>query len=954
MANRPSPIAALAGMHTAGIYADMTVDGPVIGDLVVIIDKAKNLPNRKTIGKQDPYCAARLGKEAKKTETDKRGGQTPRWDQELRFVVHDSPDYRQLKVSVFNDDKKTDLIGETWVKLEDVLHRGGGRMDGWHSLQFKGRYAGEIRIELTYYDTRPREEPAPDRQREKEKEESKTRRSPDARTTLSGPRQPQQVPRRPLPTDPAQSSRSVPLDSAYPAPLRHSQSREQSHHAHRPSYHSGNGTERVPPTTTPPVMTEEPMPLAYGTRESVSRGSNGQLQYGHSPGPPPNQYESTFEPNQAPVHPQYHREHEPEPQHHPIHTGSQHGLPHPPHQLPYQPYQGYREYNDTCRPRSRREASPEAPSPLSSNPPTSQAYDAAPPPIRHHHSAPDYRQQPTSTAPYPVQDEVIEPRHPVIPPHVSAQPRHYSHDGGYQDEARAQQPYVEEEEEEEDVPPPPPVHRSNTDLYMSSHGSAGGYHYSRTPPAASQYSPAASGSVSVPGRDRNDEQQVQYATSPSSRGDSAYSRPTHAAAPTPSSYENSPRPMQPGPSPNMYREHRQSMPPSLVPGYDPRPQSESPTRTRRPTEESSRWDASVIPHHALPPTQPAPSRYHRPHASQPDVAPRAAPAAFDPMEHQRSSRGATPIVKSTTASPDPLRIPRKSVSPRPVSTIEGPTMSQTPFSPDAFDAFNPHARSPTIMKDAGTNRHRSPGTEDGPSRSHEDPSSFDEPIIGEDGREIDPSDHLPRQIWAPEPERKTPTKPATSSMETRTRPTPLGAQPMPPSGRRLPRESPGRPHSMSTPGYAYGSEPATPEHSRRVRLQKRDHEMVPNSSPLGEQHRQHRSTYSTPRSLPRTSTNEQRPMPDRDDYSGRGGGGGGSPYSSSYGNGGQMHSSMGGGGGGLGAGGGAPPPIPAKVPMNGGAGGGRQDDYSALSEELRSIDIGSGSTGRRTTRRGHY
>ena len=70
---------ALSGAHTAGIYADLTLDGPEIGTLVVIVDRAKNLPNRKTMGKQDPYCAARLGKEAKKTETDKRGGQTPRW-----------------------------------------------------------------------------------------------------------------------------------------------------------------------------------------------------------------------------------------------------------------------------------------------------------------------------------------------------------------------------------------------------------------------------------------------------------------------------------------------------------------------------------------------------------------------------------------------------------------------------------------------------------------------------------------------------------------------------------------------------------------------------------------------------------------------------------------------------------------------------------------------------------
>ncbi len=38
-------------------------------------------------------------------------------DQELRFTVHDSPDYYQLKVSVFNDDKKTELIGEAWLNL---------------------------------------------------------------------------------------------------------------------------------------------------------------------------------------------------------------------------------------------------------------------------------------------------------------------------------------------------------------------------------------------------------------------------------------------------------------------------------------------------------------------------------------------------------------------------------------------------------------------------------------------------------------------------------------------------------------------------------------------------------------------------------------------------------------------------------------------------------------------
>lgn len=68
-----------ATLHSAGIFADRNLDGPEIGTLVVVVDRAKNLPNLRTMGKQDPYCAARLGKEAKKTETDRRGGQTPKW-----------------------------------------------------------------------------------------------------------------------------------------------------------------------------------------------------------------------------------------------------------------------------------------------------------------------------------------------------------------------------------------------------------------------------------------------------------------------------------------------------------------------------------------------------------------------------------------------------------------------------------------------------------------------------------------------------------------------------------------------------------------------------------------------------------------------------------------------------------------------------------------------------------
>lgn len=81
--------------HAAGIYADMSVDGPAIGTLVCIVDRAKNLPNRKTIGKQNPYCAARLGKEAKKTETDLRGGQTPKW-----YLINFRPNLPAVQVKM--------------------------------------------------------------------------------------------------------------------------------------------------------------------------------------------------------------------------------------------------------------------------------------------------------------------------------------------------------------------------------------------------------------------------------------------------------------------------------------------------------------------------------------------------------------------------------------------------------------------------------------------------------------------------------------------------------------------------------------------------------------------------------------------------------------------------------------------------------------------------------------
>lgn len=143
-----------------------------IGTLIVVVLKAvcsivfrlrvfmtnlfqKNLPNKRHIGKQDPYCTLRHGGETKRTKALKRGGQHPEWDEELRFTIFDDPEdegaqltetangqppppppkekkkKRKIKgglkmlVTCFADDPREPVfIGETTVDLTEALTKG--------------------------------------------------------------------------------------------------------------------------------------------------------------------------------------------------------------------------------------------------------------------------------------------------------------------------------------------------------------------------------------------------------------------------------------------------------------------------------------------------------------------------------------------------------------------------------------------------------------------------------------------------------------------------------------------------------------------------------------------------------------------------------------------------------------------------------------------------------------
>ncbi|WAR62941.1 hypothetical protein PtB15_18B23 [Puccinia triticina] len=160
--------------------------GP-LGTLIVVVLKARNLPNKQRIGKQDPYATCTYLSHRKRTKTDKRGGQHPVWDDELRFDIYDNPKdamasasvsttatggivpvksnappigsagsagVKELRVAVYADDPRDpNLIGEGKVDLTDTLKK--GEFDDWVTVTNKGKYQGEVYLEMTFYSAKP-------------------------------------------------------------------------------------------------------------------------------------------------------------------------------------------------------------------------------------------------------------------------------------------------------------------------------------------------------------------------------------------------------------------------------------------------------------------------------------------------------------------------------------------------------------------------------------------------------------------------------------------------------------------------------------------------------------------------------------------------------------------------------------------------------------------------------
>lgn len=716
--------------HTSGLFADMTVDGPEIGTLVLIVDRAKNLPNRKTMGKQNPYCAARLGKEAKKTETDKRGGQTPRWDQELRFTVHDSPDYHTLKISIFSEDKRTDLIGEAWISLKEILNPGGGKADLWQGLNYKGKYAGELRIELTYYDTRPKPESAAESVAGEE----------DLRQSVGNGSA--RVKRRPLPSNP--NSGHVTPDTipqpGLPGRAKH-----------------GPREIRAPPraNSMPPEQTGYSQPQTiYAAPTAIHAQS-----YGIAPG--------------APFH------QSPPEQHYADYNGYQQAESYstsPEHMQP--------DFLPQLPPSNRQRGSV-PPQPRLSNGYTQQQPPPLPLPnhigLPHSHSSPavpmssqtEFEDSHQLRVDYPEPIPDLDFQHQQVRMRQRRSDVAAGWEPGYED-PHAGRPM--QMHETHDAPPPPPVHSNSAPVIPLYSHSPNNSLVLSTPPSAHSNNPYGRHN-SVPSSSPLQSIERTYGTPPQRA-------PMHGYAPSPeqSPYDMSPANHIPGQTPSPYARH----PPALRP---------SPNRH------------SVADPYNASPTRPHPlsQEVPRPRSPQPYYAQELAgssphPQGHSPYEHDYRGRDAVPMIKPRAISPQPARPPpqqsssaprpkssysiqypirafessdnsplntsrpnpgvntqvpratpnRKSVSPQ-VATPSSPGGGM-PFSPDSFDIHNPNARQSTLP--VGNSPHTPYQVKPGSVPRDGNPG----PIVGWHGQEIDPSDHLPVDSWAPEPEKKTPTK----------------------------------------------------------------------------------------------------------------------------------------------------------------------------------------------------
>jgi len=652
-------------------------------------------------------------------------------DQELRFTVHDSPDYYKLKISIFSEDKRTDLIGETWVDLTDVITPKGGKLDLWQGLSYKGKYAGELRIEITYYDSRPKIEGAPESVAGSED----FRQSPGSG---SG-----RVKRRPLPST---SSASYATADTIQGPAMPGRAKHGPRDLRMPAR-----ANSMPPETT----------------------TFSQQQAEFETPPPQHAYDSSsmVPMEQAPPSQHYGYDNYQEPAHH----HEAYNEPEQPDFLPQLP--------PSDRPRGYQQPAQRfaAPRPQPAHPAHPHAHMS----LQHSHSAPIVPQTMHATPDYDdgfqLQTDYPEPIPDLDYQHQQLTSRHRG-DAGPDWQSNYNDAYAEPISTgyDEPAPPPPPMH-SNSAPVVPLYGSARRTPMSSspvqpapTPPHGRHHSVPSSSPLQIMERGYNSPQRTPvhghvtrgnsvdgYMSSPQGTpydGPPIHYQPRHTPSPV-----VRPQPTRPLP-------HRKSIAdPYQTTLPRPHPLSQEVPRPRSPLPPLP----APSPHSAGPsPYQqdfhrqdPGPPGHPRALSPRPPAVPSQSESALRPrssysIQHPVRAFESSDNSPLSTSRPPPLSLQtsqrstpaRKSISPFP--SAPGSAAGGTPFSPDSFDAYNPQAQQATLPESNSpySPYHVPAGSASAPRGT---PSG---PIVGWHGQEIDPSDHLPVDSWAPEPEKKIPTK----------------------------------------------------------------------------------------------------------------------------------------------------------------------------------------------------
>jgi Ca2+-dependent lipid-binding protein len=113
------------------------------GKLVVTVIEAQLTRDTEWFAKMDPFCRLKYRDQHFETGVCKKGGKTPKWNENFTFDVKYIGD--DLYLEVCDRDMATvDLVASTNIKLAALCMN--GITDEWYEVQYKGKVSGKVRL----------------------------------------------------------------------------------------------------------------------------------------------------------------------------------------------------------------------------------------------------------------------------------------------------------------------------------------------------------------------------------------------------------------------------------------------------------------------------------------------------------------------------------------------------------------------------------------------------------------------------------------------------------------------------------------------------------------------------------------------------------------------------------------------------------------------------------------